>query len=135
MWVPVTQRSSWLISPSRVGPSTLTPFCSLFVLFLFLYDEFRRRTVLAGPKAEKRAEPVRMNDWNDYRIRCDGKRIQLWINGVQTVDYTEQDPIVETVLTFLGRLCPVRPTAAFTTFLGRNRLYSLRVRKLKPGPG
>lgn len=60
-----------------------------------LYDESRRRKVLAGPEPKKRAEPVRMNDWNDYRIRCEGRCIQLWINGVQTVDYTEQDANIE----------------------------------------
>ncbi len=60
-----------------------------------LYDESRRRKILAGPPAEKRNEPIRKNDWNDYRIRCKGKRIQLWINGVQTVDYTEDDSKIE----------------------------------------
>ena len=56
-----------------------------------LYDESRRRKVLAGPPQDQRAKPVRVGDWNDYRIRCEGKRIQLWLNGVQTVDYTELD--------------------------------------------
>jgi len=60
-----------------------------------LYDEARRNKVLAGPASEKRPESVRMNEWNDYRILCEGKRIQLWINGVQTVDYTEPDPNIE----------------------------------------
>ncbi|QDV21549.1 HEAT repeat protein [Gimesia panareensis] len=57
-----------------------------------LYDESRRRKILAGPPKEVRDLPVRMDDWNTYRIRCQGPRIQLWINGVQTVDYTEEDP-------------------------------------------
>lgn len=57
-----------------------------------LYDESRRRKILAGPPKEVRDLPVRMDDWNTYRIRCQGPRIQLWINGVQTVDYTEADP-------------------------------------------
>ncbi len=57
-----------------------------------LYDESRRRRILAGPPEDRRADPVRMGEWNDYRIRCQGKRIQLWINGVPTVDYTEEDP-------------------------------------------
>jgi hypothetical protein len=57
-----------------------------------LYDESRRRKALAGPPADERAKPVRINEWNDYRIRCQGKRIQLWINEIQTVDYTEPDP-------------------------------------------
>ena len=35
---------------------------------------------------------LKRNDWNDYKIRCEGKHIQLWINGVKTVDYTETDP-------------------------------------------
>ena len=39
---------------------------------------------------------VKANDWNDYVIRAEGNHIQLWINGFQTVDYTETDPSVET---------------------------------------
>ena len=35
---------------------------------------------------------MKLNDWNEYRIRCEGPRIQLWVNGVQTVDYTETEP-------------------------------------------
>ena len=38
---------------------------------------------------------VHTHDWNDYTIRCEGKRIQLWINGNQTVDYTEPDAKIE----------------------------------------
>jgi hypothetical protein len=60
-----------------------------------LYDESRRRKILAGPPAEKRNDPIRKDGWNDYRIRCQGKQIQLWINGVQTVDYTEEDANIE----------------------------------------
>ncbi|NQT39324.1 MAG: DUF1080 domain-containing protein [Planctomycetes bacterium] len=56
-----------------------------------LYDESRRRRVLAGPSKEVRAKIVRRDDWNEYTIRCQGPRIQLWINGQQTVDYTEDD--------------------------------------------
>ncbi len=57
-----------------------------------LYDESRRKKILAGPPKDQRDIPVRMNDWNSYRIRCAGPRIQIWINGVQTVDFTEEDP-------------------------------------------
>lgn len=56
-----------------------------------LYDESRRKKILAGPPKDQRALPVRMDDWNTYRIRCEGPRIQLWINGVPTVDFTETD--------------------------------------------
>ena len=60
-----------------------------------LYDESRRNKILAkaDPAAVKKA--VKPNDWNDYRIRCEGSRIQLWINGVQTIDYTEPDEKIE----------------------------------------
>jgi hypothetical protein len=34
---------------------------------------------------------LKPDGWNDYQIRCEGKRIRLWINGLQTVDYTEAD--------------------------------------------
>ncbi|MEQ1862720.1 MAG: DUF1080 domain-containing protein [Chthoniobacteraceae bacterium] len=57
-----------------------------------LYDESRRRVPLAKPDMAKLAPVLKKDDWNDYRIRCEGPRIQLWINGVQTVDFTETDP-------------------------------------------
>ncbi|MFK7819558.1 MAG: DUF1080 domain-containing protein [Planctomycetaceae bacterium] len=60
-----------------------------------LYDESRRRKVLAGPDKEELKTVLKRDDWNDYRIRCEGKRIQLWINGLQTVDYTEDDDSIE----------------------------------------
>ncbi len=59
-----------------------------------IYDESRRRKVLTGPSREQRAKIVRRDAWNEYVIRCEGKRIQLWINGTQTADYTEPDPAI-----------------------------------------
>ena len=56
-----------------------------------LYDESRRRKVLAGPPKEDRNQLVKANAWNEYTIRCEGPRIQLWINGRQTVNYIEPD--------------------------------------------
>ena len=60
-----------------------------------LYDESRRRKVLAQPDPEQLARVLKPNDWNDYRIRCQAGRIQLWINDFQTVDYTEADEQIE----------------------------------------
>lgn len=57
-----------------------------------LWDESRRKRVLAGPPEISRTDPVAVEDWNEYRIRCDGRRIRLSINGVQTADYSESDP-------------------------------------------
>lgn len=77
-----------------------------------LYDESRRNIILAGFNGiemfalSNRSELenyvsridttklfsfVKRDGWNDYRIRCEGDRVQLWINGVQTVDYREAD--------------------------------------------
>ncbi|HEY1064937.1 MAG TPA: DUF1080 domain-containing protein, partial [Pirellulales bacterium] len=53
-----------------------------------LYDESRRRTMLARPMPEALAKAFKPNEWNEYRIRCEGPRVQLWINDVATVDYT-----------------------------------------------
>jgi hypothetical protein len=60
-----------------------------------LYDESRRRKVLAGPPEAERKKLIKEGEWNDYRILCEGRRIRLWINGVQTVDYTEKDESIE----------------------------------------
>jgi hypothetical protein len=60
-----------------------------------LYDESRRRKVLAGPKPDDLNRVLKRDDWNDYEIRAEGKRIRLSINGLQTVDYTEADDSVE----------------------------------------
>ena len=57
-----------------------------------LYDESRRNKILARPSMEvleKARKPL--GEWNDYRIRAQGQRIQIWLNGSQTVDYTETD--------------------------------------------
>ncbi len=60
-----------------------------------LYDESRRRKMLAVADAEAVAKVLKRDDWNDYRIRCQGNRVQLWINELQTVDYTEPDETLE----------------------------------------
>jgi hypothetical protein len=56
-----------------------------------LYDESRRKKVLAQPNLDELKKVLKLNDWNDYEIRAEGKRIRLRINGLQTVDYTEAD--------------------------------------------
>jgi hypothetical protein len=56
-----------------------------------LYDESRRNNFLAKPSLEVQKKIVKPNDWNEYVIRCEGPRIQLWLNGQLTADYTESD--------------------------------------------
>ena len=47
--------------------------------------------MLAGPSAQQQRAIVRADGWNDYVIRCQGRHIQLWLNGHLTADYTEPD--------------------------------------------
>lgn len=56
-----------------------------------IYDEGIRNKTLA--KADMRAlnQVLKRNDWNEYVIRAEGRRVRLWINGLQTVDYTEPE--------------------------------------------
>jgi len=57
-----------------------------------LYDESRRNRVIAEPIDQRAVnQAVRPNDWNEYRIRAEGRRIRSWINGVPALDYREQD--------------------------------------------
>ena len=56
-----------------------------------LYDESRRRTMLQHGDAEKLKETVKTDEFNAITIRCEGARIQIWVNDLQTVDYTEKE--------------------------------------------
>ena len=60
-----------------------------------LYDESRRNKVLAKAQVTDFGKLIRTNTWNDYEISCDGSRIRLFINGRQTVDYTERDASID----------------------------------------
>jgi Domain of Unknown Function (DUF1080) len=60
-----------------------------------LYDESRRNRILAQPNRSDVEKLVKHEGWNDYVIRCEGRRIRLWLNGTLTVDYTEQDAKIE----------------------------------------
>jgi hypothetical protein len=61
-----------------------------------LYDESRRNVFLvnASQEAVAKALAKAKDGWNEYVVRCDGRRIRLSINGVETVDYTEADATV-----------------------------------------
>jgi len=60
-----------------------------------LYDESRRNKVLVQADAAAVNKVLKREGWNDYEIRAEGKRITLKLNGLQTVDYTEEDPNIE----------------------------------------
>jgi hypothetical protein len=56
-----------------------------------LYDESRRNKTIAGQDAKITKKYIKLNDWNDYEIRAENRRIRIFINGKQTTDYTESD--------------------------------------------
>lgn len=56
-----------------------------------LYDESRRRKFLAEGDQEPLQKALKPDDWNQVVIRCEGPRVQMWVNGYQTVDYRETD--------------------------------------------
>ena len=59
-----------------------------------LYDESRRNKTLVAPDSTQIHQWIKKNDWNDYKVHAENRRIRLYINGHQTVDYTEQDPSI-----------------------------------------
>lgn len=58
-----------------------------------LYEEGRRGWLanLEGEKNKAKRAAIKLDDWNDVVIRCEGNRIQTWLNGVAIVDHTDND--------------------------------------------
>ena len=56
-----------------------------------LYDESRRNKILAEGDKDKVPSWLNKEDWNELTVRAEGDRIQIWLNGNLTVDYTEKD--------------------------------------------
>jgi hypothetical protein len=57
----------------------------------FLYDESRRKKMLA--EADKKVVEAieKAGDWNSYKVVVRGSKIELFVNGKQTVDYVEKE--------------------------------------------
>lgn len=60
-----------------------------------LYDESRRNKMLIKADEKLIQATEKPGDWNLYEIRCEGPRVLLKVNGVQTIDYTEEDKSLE----------------------------------------
>jgi hypothetical protein len=60
-----------------------------------LYDESRRRKFLVEADTQVIQSIVKPNAWNHYRIRCVGTKVELYLNGVKTVSFIEQDDSIE----------------------------------------
>ena len=53
-----------------------------------LWDE-RGNGMVAKYPEEDAAKLVHADDWNHYYVRAEGHHIQIWLNGVQTVDVVD----------------------------------------------
>jgi Domain of Unknown Function (DUF1080) len=61
-----------------------------------IYDESRRNKMLAEPTPEVN-KSITIEGWTKMRLICQGPRIQVFVNDVQTVDYTETDDSIPRV--------------------------------------
>ena len=63
-----------------------------------LYDEARRGWLFPDKKDKAQCaaftkqgqELIKWDGWNDIRILCEGRHIQIWLNGEKRVDYTDE---------------------------------------------
>lgn len=77
-----------------------------------LYDESRRKRVLAkvgtgvgsqGVRDDAELKSLeRAGDWNTYEVVAVGPRIMIYLNGRNTVDYTETDPSIDDAYGLIG---------------------------------
>lgn len=56
-----------------------------------LYDESRRNLTIVQPDSALVKKVLKPNAWNHFKIKTVGRRIRIYLNGVQTVDYSEPD--------------------------------------------
>jgi hypothetical protein len=59
-----------------------------------LYDESRRRKIIAAADPDVVAKTVKSGEWNEYVVRAVGSKITLTINGTKTVEYDEPDAAI-----------------------------------------
>ena len=59
-----------------------------------LYDESRRNKVLVKPDPKALESALKKDDWNNYVIRCEGRRIRTSLTGVEMIDYTEPEDAI-----------------------------------------
>ncbi len=56
-----------------------------------LYDEGRRQWLNPLKDQPDAQDALKLKDWNQYRIVCEGDHLQIFVNGIQTTDY--YDPV------------------------------------------
>ncbi len=71
------------------------PIGDFGVVWGSLYDEARRNRMLVTANQEEIVKAYRQKEWNEMVLKCQGNHIQIWVNGYQSVDYTEGDDTIE----------------------------------------
>ncbi len=75
-----------------------------------LFDEARRGWLFPDKKDKEQCmeftkqgkELFKWDDWNEIRILCEGKRIRIFLNGEQRVDFTDENKEHSTPEGFFG---------------------------------
>lgn len=60
-----------------------------------LYDESRRKIVLAKADENKVKSLEKIGEWNQYEVHALGDRVVVRLNGSETISYTEKDQSLE----------------------------------------
>jgi len=56
-----------------------------------IYDEKGKRGILANGWKDKAEKAVKLTDWNQYEILCNGDQIKLTLNGVETAELRDSE--------------------------------------------
>lgn len=96
-----------------------------------LYDESRRRKILASPPLDDVLAVLKKDDWNDYTIRAEGRHVRLWINGRQTIDYIEPDEAIPQTGVIGLQIHSGPPSEAWYKDI---RIKELKERRARKGP-
>lgn len=58
-----------------------------------IWDEHRRGPLVSAENQDKLIASIKhFDEWNQYKIICNGSHIKTWINGILANDYTETNP-------------------------------------------
>ncbi len=86
-----------------------------------LHDSYRRDLhELKTENLDEVKKAFHYNDWNKVVIRCEGNRVQHWINGVLMVDFTDSD-----------ELAPLAGKIALQVFQGADMKIQFKNIKIK----
>jgi len=58
-----------------------------------IYEERGKRGVMVNGWKDKAEKVVKLKDWNDLELRCEGDHINLKVNGVETADLHDSEKL------------------------------------------